>query len=264
MNFQWCLVVALSVLVSGSKVPRQIVYQIRPAPVSSLHSPDGRYLFDDGVTDFQFPSFGLKTQEGKSLRSNSALNFGPSGYNDSTDVESSSSSSSSGSSSPSEEGSSATTKEEITEVPKFGIGSGSGQTRKQVNHQILQLQPEQIQQIFNSYKPQTTQIVQIQQQQQEQQQDNIDVGPRYEYKSLEENSNTSADDIKAAQTETITEEKLQSAYSERREKRRRKQQQQEQPPGDASYAFGYETDEAARHEVADADGTVSFSKLNYI
>lgn len=249
---------------SGSKVPRQIVYQIRPAPVSSLHSPDGRYLFDDGVTDFQFPSFGLKTQEGKSLRSNSALGLGLSGYNDSADVESSSSSSSSGSSSPSEESSSAATKEEITEVPKFGIGSNSGQTRKQVNHQILQLQPEQIQQIFNSYKPQTTQIVQIQQQQhQEQQQDNIDVGPRYEYKSLEENGNTSADDIKTAQTEAITEEKLQSAYSERREKRRRKQQQQEQPPGDASYAFGYETDEASRHEVADPDGTVSFIKLNY-
>lgn len=259
--------VALSVFVSGSKQPRQIVYQLRPAPASTVSSQVNPYYLDEGITEFQFPSYGLKTPENRrALKSPTATVLGLSATADSGDVDSYSSSSSSSSSSRSEEGSSAQTKEEISDVPKF---VSSPQVEQQVNRQFLQLDPEQIQQILNAYnnKPQVKQVQEEQPQQQQepepqpQRSENIELGPRYEYKSIEESSNTSADDIKAAQTEVITEEKLQSAYSERREKRKRKQQEFDEPPGDASYAFGYETDEAARHEVADADGTVIPSYL---
>ncbi|CAL8089208.1 unnamed protein product [Orchesella dallaii] len=338
----WCLVVALSVLAEGTKGPRQIVYQIRPAPASAFNSQDGTFLLDDGITEFQFPTFGLKTGEKSKVPNAITSNIADSGDNDS----SSSSSSSASSSSPSEESSSAT-KEEITEVPKFGA-SQTKQAQQQIlqlqteqarNHffqlqpdkgpqqQFFQLQPDRVQQQQQQYyqfpsekepspffqlqpdknqqqffqfqpeknqqsffqlqpengpqpffqlqpektQPQPQQIIQFKPQKGQQQflqlqpeqiqqilqqfqqpQQNPDIGPKYEYKSIEEN-NADSDDIKTAQTEVITEEKLQSAYSERREKRKKKEQQ---TPMDASYAFGYETDEAARHEVADPDGNV--------
>lgn len=242
VRLQWFLVVAaFSILVTGSKVPRQIVYQIRPAPLSAFASPDGTFLLDDGVTEFSFPSFGLKNPESK-------LKSGPivaatSVNNESSDAESSSASSSS---SISDETSSAATREEYTNIPQYASTLGQ--------QNFLKLQPEQFQQILQripvTTQPQLESTV-------------VDVGPRYDYRSLEDSpsstittiSNDNTEDIKAAQTQVISEDRLQSAYSERREKR--KKIKNNEPPGDASYAFGYETDEAARHEVADPDGNVS-------